>query len=91
MNNADMAKVAEEVAMIAGTLPGKVFYAEDGEALFLTEDGTYIIRITPNVTPFNKGNPFTESAYLYAYPPEPPEEDGGNIIEEPGWGSGWEC
>ena len=78
-------EVMEEVEAITCTLPGKVFYSDDGEALILCDDGKYIIAVTPNDTEFNGGNPTTESAYLFAYPAE------HECLNEPGWSTGWEC
>lgn len=84
--------VIEEVAAITGTLPGKVYYSEDGAALILADEGKYIISVEPPDPPFNGGNPTTHSAYLYA---SPPEAEGGpgyaKVIAEPGWSTGWEC
>jgi hypothetical protein len=86
--------VLETVEQITGALVGKVFYAEDGEVLILTDEDTYIIAVTPNDTKFNGGNPTTMSAYLYAEKPEyNPDNacDDEAVMAEPGWSSGYEC
>lgn len=93
-------EVTEEVTQITGTLPGKVYYSDDGEALILTGEGKYIISVEPPDPPFNGGNPTTHSAYLvtqpavslvmmYADSPEDDLNDDMSWLE--GWTTGWEC
>lgn len=79
--------VLVEVEHITGTVPGKVFYSDDGEALILTADD-YVVRVTPPdvILPgFNNGNPTTSSAYLFS---DPAEHECPN---NPGWATGWSC
>lgn len=90
-------EVLEEVEHITGTLPGKVYYSDDGEALILADEDKYIISVEPPsviLEGFNNGNCTTHSAYLYAYPPEGDSNasiDDEAVIAEPGWSTGWEC
>lgn len=78
-------RVLEEVESITSTLPGKAYYSDDGEALILADEGTYIISVEPPDPSFNNGDPTTHSAYLFA---EPAEHECPN---QPGWATGWEC
>lgn len=90
--------VMEEVASIAATLPGIAYYAENGEVLFLTNDGEYIISVEPDDGEFNNGKPTTSSAYLSTVPMETFAGLGENehriaddVSELKGWSTGWEC
>lgn len=81
-------EVIEEVESITGTIGGKVYYSDEGDALILSSDGTYIVSVEPPdvlLPGFNNGNPTTQSAYLYAHPVE------HECPNEPGWSTGWEC
>lgn len=90
--------VADEVDSITGTISGTtVYYSEDGDALILDNEGTYIISVESNDTSFNNGNPTTHSAYLV----NQPVEDIVSVVEDTytsdhcdvlkGWTTGWEC
>jgi hypothetical protein len=87
-------EVEAEIRQITCTLPGKVYYSDDGEALILCDDGKYIISVEPPDPLFNDGNPATHSAYLVNLPPE--EVTAADPLtadpeEYKGWTSGWEC
>jgi hypothetical protein len=84
-----------EISSITCTLPGKVFYAENGEVLILADEGKYIISVEPPDPPFNAGSPTTHSAYLVNEPPEHILDTGlisrNNDTEDfKGWTTGWE-
>ena len=90
-------EVLDEIEHITSALPGKVYYSDDGEALILADNGTYIVAVDPPdviLEGFNNGNPTTQSAYLASMPVEeivsadPHSADPGEYI---GWSTGWEC
>lgn len=89
--------VIEEVAAITCTLPGKVYYSEDGGALILADEGKYIISVEPPDPPFNGGNPTTHSAYLITQPVENLVRIDSPVVRQhvleelEGWTTGWEC
>lgn len=90
-------EVIEEVESITGTIGGKVYYSDEGDALILSSDGTYIISVQPPdpaLPGFNNDNPTTESAYLYAEQPQGDcnaSIDDEAVIATPGWSTGWEA
>lgn len=100
-------EVLDEIEHITDTLPGKVYYSDDGEALILADEGKYIISVEPPsviLEGFNNGNPTTHSAYLVTQPAvdirdmvsahhEPDAQDmrDEDLAELEGWTTGWEC
>lgn len=87
------AVVAEALESITATLPGTVYHAADGSALFLHEDGLYIIRVAADGT--------TSSAYTAQQPVEDlimahEDHTAGDYTPEDlpeleGWEPGWNC
>jgi hypothetical protein len=89
-------RVEDELDHITCTLPGTVFRAEDGSALFLHEDGTYVILVTPPQHNDATSRACADEAYLIAQPVEDLIENArdmtsGDIEESKGFGSGWTC
>lgn len=84
--------VREALESVIATLPGTVYYAADGSALFLHEDGLSIVRVATDGT--------TSSAYTATVPLANLFGDDGALIENlvvedlpelEGWTSGWTC
>lgn len=76
------ADVTEDIKAVTATIPGKVFYSEDGEILILGEDHQ-IISISPGEGEFNNGNPTTNHAYLVTDLHE--DSSGGHMGWMPGF------
>lgn len=84
------AGVEETVAMITGTIPGKVFRSADGEALILGDDHQ-VIAVTPGTGEFNNGNPTTAHAYLISTPLADITDSATEQADFAGWAPGFDA